>query len=520
MSSSPNTNQLSIRRAGLGLFLVVLFGCLLAGGGRIYSPDAEIMFRTSRNLITKFSVAVEPLDPSGKYLTRIGPDKKYYGHYGIGQPLAAAPLVAAGIAAGKVIPKDWFWELNRNEVLKGVKSPYRTVVYQSDRNSIPGYIERYFISLFNPIITALTALVLFLFLNRLGLEKRWSILTALIYVFGTMAWPHSKTFFNEGLVTLWLISAVYWLYCYREDRKDSRLILTGIALGYICLTRMESVIVLPGFFIYTIWLLFMDRPDDDLKHKIVRFLKVWVPAGLGLLGVLGYNYIRYRDFFSSGYSGEGFTTPVLEGLHGLLASPGRGIFWYSPPILLGLISFRRWYKKDRPTAILSSYIILVYILVIAKWYSWAGGWCWGARHIFQVHIFMILPVAFIMKTCSQKRFHWGWIPVILLTVLGVGVQLIGCSASFIDTMLQLKTRSMIAYGNDVLLKYSLMTWSHSNMYLNLVFTRNGWLDPLILYSWLNRTHFLFRLAGLLPVAGLIFSTYLLYYHKLFNVNKK
>lgn len=519
MSFTPNTDQPSNRRTGLALFLFILFGCLLVSGGRIYSPDAEIMFRTSRNLITKFSVAVEPLDPSGKYLTRIGKDGKYYGHYGIGQPLAATPLVALGIVAGKVIPADWLSDLNRNAILEQSGSRYRTVVYQSDRNSIPGYIERSFLSLYNPIITALTALVLFLFLLRLGLDRKWGILTAFIYVFGTMAWPHSKTFFNEGLVALWLISAVYWLHCYREDRKDQRLILTGIAMGYICLTRMESVIVLPGFFLYTIWLLFIDGKDDELKNKIFGFLKVWVPAGIGLLGVLGYNYIRYRDFFSSGYSGEGFTTPILEGLHGLLASPGRGIFWYSPPILLGLISFRHWYKKDRPTAILSAYIILTYILVIAMWYSWAGGWCWGARHIFQIHIFMILPVAFLMDTCSKKRFHWGWIPIILLTVTGIIIQLIGCSASFIDTMLQLKTISIRTHGTDVLLKYSLMSWSYSNIYLNLLFIRNGWLDPLILYS-INGTGILLKLIAWLPVPGLIFSTYLLYYHKLFKVNKK
>ena len=54
-----------------------------------------------------------------------------------------------------------------------------------------------------------------------------------------------------------------------------------------------------------------------------------------------YNAARFGSFLNTGYhfdSGEGFTTPILQGLWGLLGNPYRGVFWHTPLFLASLWS--------------------------------------------------------------------------------------------------------------------------------------------------------------------------------------
>ena len=55
-----------------------------------------------------------------------------------------------------------------------------------------------------------------------------------------------------------------------------------------------------------------------------------------------YNFSRFGSPFDTGYhftEGEGFSTRVLTGLHGLLLSPYRGVFWFTPLFLASLACY-------------------------------------------------------------------------------------------------------------------------------------------------------------------------------------
>ena len=57
-TSSPRP---SLRRSLMLLAAIVLTACGLTGGGHLYSPDEEIMYRTARALWTRGTLAIEPL---------------------------------------------------------------------------------------------------------------------------------------------------------------------------------------------------------------------------------------------------------------------------------------------------------------------------------------------------------------------------------------------------------------------------------------------------------------------------
>ncbi|MFH0793357.1 MAG: hypothetical protein V2A74_04925, partial [bacterium] len=114
---------------------------------------------------------------------------------------------------------------------------------------------------------------------------------------------------------------------------------------------------------------------------------------------------------------------------GLLFSVGKGLFFFSPPLVLSLFAFGSFFRADWKLATGVCILLLATLIFHAQWINWAGGWCWGPRHIFAIHVFLALPIAFWVKE------RYGPVCRICLTVfltIGIAVQLLGCSQSFMD----------------------------------------------------------------------------------------
>ena len=61
---------------------------------------------------------------------------------------------------------------------------------------------------------------------------------------------------------------------------------------------------------------------------------------------------------------------------------------------------------------------------MAKWQNWDGGWCWGPRHIVQIHLPLMLGSMFLF-TQPLTMLRRVLIPAIF--ALGIAVQLYGSS---------------------------------------------------------------------------------------------
>lgn len=148
----------------------------------------------------------------------------------------------------------------------------------------------------------------------------------------------------------------------------------------------------------------------------------WVGLGPGVVLSLGYNWLvfgspflfgqivigRYR--FASGAS-QAVGWDPLTALAGLLASPGRGLFVYSPVFLWALgalavgwvVSSRRRRDPSRPLGEVGSGSAVVLppallaiglnLLGAAAWKEWAGGFTYGPRYLSDTLPFWGLVVA-------------------------------------------------------------------------------------------------------------------------------
>jgi hypothetical protein len=101
----------------------------------------------------------------------------------------------------------------------------------------------------------------------------------------------------------------------------------------------------------------------------------------------------------------GITYPKLPVLYYITVHPYRGIFFYSPILLLYFFGVM-WLERQpcrilkggwRPDAILSLYIVFGYLLFNASYYMWWGGWAVGARHLLPMVPFMIPALITVLR---------------------------------------------------------------------------------------------------------------------------
>ena len=335
-------------------------------------------------------------------------------------------------------------------------------------------LRRFAVSFQGALVGAATAALLFIMV--LGIERdrrRWELvrdadldvpasdrfasplqvawLTTLLYGAATMAWPHARTFFSEPPATFFVLLAFAAAAAPGRLRgiTPTAALGAGAAFAAALLTRLDSAFVFPGLVLFLLLRNAEASAAGCLGAALRRpagaiFRAAFSPAFLGraiafaapllvAVGVvMGLNRLHFGGWFASAYAdqpeGIRFTTPLVAGLYGFLFSVGKSVFLFSPALLLGVAGFGRFARRHAALAAGAAAVVLLSLLIHARWQNWAGGWCWGPRHIFLAHVFAVIPATGFVVRWTRSRAA----AFFTVMILGAGVQLYGSSQNFID----------------------------------------------------------------------------------------
>ena len=415
------------------------------------------MFRVTESIATRGTLDIDPIEDGtgGGFASASGENGKEYAQYGLGNSITALPFYAVGALACRVVPDETASRL----------LDFKTVIYAPQKPGTPGYghalFKRAAVSVTGTLIFALTCAVLWVFgvmiadkfteqqvPNR---DRRLHLLgwmTALAYGAGTMAWPHARTFFSEPLAALGMIAAFATAVGGSGRLTVKRALGTGMCFALAMLARLDSAVVLPGLALTGLLRFASDELGGDDKLKAANpetffaslkrplFLKIvlafLIPTILFLFWNFYLNWSHFGNAFTSAYAdqteGIKFSTPLIAGLYGFLFSAGKGVFFFSPCLLLAVFGWKALTRGWLPVAAGLALALLGLIAFHARWQNWAGGWCWGPRHFFCVGA-LAVPAA----TAWLAQFRRTRLAVfaVILTA-GIGVQLYACSQSFVD----------------------------------------------------------------------------------------
>jgi len=262
------------------------------------------------------------------------------------------------------------------------------------------------------LLTALSATALFLVLTRL-VTQRWALVLTATYALGTSTWSiSSQALWPHALSDLSVVAVSAVLLA----RAPSRMALAfaGVMSALAVANRPQMI----GFALLA--LLFVWRHQ---RRDFLAFVSVPL-AGAAL--VLAYNL----SFFGSLWGGYGklkldyFSSPLLIGLAGLLASPSRGLFVYTPIMLFGFWGAVQVFRRDAPPWMRYLVVALaVHLVVHAKFREWWGGYAFGPRYLADMLPVLILLLVYgLVPWCRTPAAR---AIAAILILYGVIVQAIG-----------------------------------------------------------------------------------------------
>lgn len=311
---------------------------------------------------------------------------------------------------------------------------------------LPGALSLYLVTALTVSIpSVLFLLLLFRFWSAYTPEAPPRRAVLILYGTGTMAWPYSTMYYGHIPAAICLFGAFMVICQARGGPSAARpLLAAGLLCGLAFALEYPTALISAGLLLYAAAVL---RPSVRGPRMLLFFLGAALPAGFTLYyhgrcfgGPLQFPYYHetYPAFALAHQQGiAGVALPgnraelllFLRRLGQLLISPYRGLFFYSPFLVLGIWGMIRmaFEEKWRMEGRLFLALTAAYLLFLAAFSDWEGGWSMGPRHLVPLLPFLATGVVYgLANSTKERRPAWG----AALAVLG----LVSITLTFVGTV--------------------------------------------------------------------------------------
>ncbi len=305
--------------------------------------------------------------------------------FGIGHSLIAMPAIAASVL------------IRRYTGIKCEAALY-TLIFIANGALLLALIAFYLFHLYAPGRVWLTV-------SLIGLATKW--------------WPYTKMDFSEPLVATILFAGFVIM-------RFGRPVLGMFLAAFTITIRTDAVVLIV---LLAAWWLF----EHFTVGSAVRIGLAIVPSALLVAAA---NYARYHSVFDRGYATEGFSTPLVIGLDGILFSAGKSVFLFSPPLVMGFLGWKRFHERSatRTDAILFLAVFVAELIVYSKWWDWSSDDAWGVRFMIPAVVLMCIPAVEVF----EKRLL-----VVTVATVGLYVQLLAVLVGGLDYLMLIRTDKAI-----------------------------------------------------------------------------
>lgn len=276
------------------------------------------------------------------------------------------------------------------------------------------------------LMVAISVGILFLIIQPLaGVQAAWVFSVA--YGVGTSAWSiASQAMWQHGPGLLCLAFGLLMLVRLEERGESRYAALAGVAFSFAVVCRIFNVVPAAVMFLYVM-----------IRHR-ERLIAFALPATAIAAWLVWYNLTSFGEL-TGGYSAlfEGgalkhygltratsFSGSIWAGLSGILFSPAKGLFIYTPFMTFAFAAMIPAFRNsDVP---LSPYLclwIIGHLLLISKNQLWDGGGSYGPRYLTELMIPLSIVLALSWSFIRSRRGMIGVLGVLI--ALSTGVQVLG-----------------------------------------------------------------------------------------------
>ena len=346
--------------------------------------DAELRYQVTKSIVNKGTLTVsEDIGIPGK-------DGRYYSFYGLGQSILAIPLYLLSKPITGILRTD------------------------------PKYASEFMFSFLNILLVSLICVLLFKFLLLLGYSYKVSLSSTLALGLSTPLWFYAK--YPTDLVPIAFFILLSFFLAYK-----GRFFLSALSLGFAIITREHAILALPSLFV-----LLTIFPKERRMRYTMNIILGLLPFAMI---AFGYNYYRYGNIFLSsasgfpygggavwGNGGSPWGNFIPYGIYGLFLSPGKGLLFYAPVVLLALISISKFLKTHKRLGIASLLVIVFYVIMFSFHRGWSGGrYSFGPRFLIPILPFFFFFLADYLSKQKRTLFYPLFVLGLIIQIGGISV---------------------------------------------------------------------------------------------------
>jgi hypothetical protein len=329
---------------GQGLFVFAVLA--LSGPGRLCVSDAQTRFEVGRSLVEHGDSLIR--DSRIWFNVFPGRDNQNYTTYRFPQSV---------LAAGAIVVADQTGPVNEGR-------------------------RHFFFVLTSALAAALLSIFYTIGFRWLGCSPRSALLWGLGGIFCTPNWYYGTSTFDDILGSLTVVAAGVVGIMTRERRLITGAVVAGLLMGLAFNCKQPL-----GAFVLVV-LALHDNPQLPRRQRILGAAIIVVGLLIGVGVEHAYDYYKYPfdknvvhakllENYAAVYAGS-----PLTALACFAVSPGCGIFWYCPPVILGMCGVAQlWKRQQRPLGwamVLTSAAFIGFHCFIS---FFKGDLSWGPRYL-------------------------------------------------------------------------------------------------------------------------------------------
>lgn len=266
------------------------------------------------------------------------------------------------------------------------------------------------------LIASISSALLYLLLRRRS-QRGTALLLSIAYAFGTTTWMiGSQALWQHGMAQLLITCALLLLTGFASTRS---VIGAGLTLGLIAANRPPDAIIAATLGVYA--LVWAGRRVPVLIGAAAIPLALLLFYNIGVAGHIagGYGIVGRAQFLNH---------ELLPGLAGLLFSPTRGLFVFSPFLLFLVPAWRPPVDRNERFLTLAAAAAVVLQLMLYAKSDWRAGMAFGPRFLtdmLPLLFWMLAPAAALLRgiakaglivaiafsICVQAIGAWCYTPV-------------------------------------------------------------------------------------------------------------
>lgn len=393
-------------RVALALMLVVLAIYLSTTVLAFHSIDEVAVFSVARSLVGRGTFDADII-------------------FWVHAPLGVGSVVAHGLdghtysikdVAPSILAAPLVWLAH----LAGV-SPVRTALFLS------------------PLVSAMTAGLVYLVARSWGYGKAVGVLGGLVYGLATMAWPYAETLFTQPLAALGLLVAIWGGVSAQMCYNWRAALIGGLGLGLAGVSTVPAWISAPVYLLYLVpWESIRDGTwRSTLRQAAYSIIGFGVGAGLFALLQAVYNLARFGSPLATGHYQVGAANIRLGylglGSFGQLLSTPRGLVWYAPFVVLVPVGVAMGWRTHRRPLLLAIGQVGAIFLLYSSYATWWAGMCWGPRFLVAVMPALTLLIVPLLDHLVSRSSWWVRILVSGVLLFSAATQLLASAFDYLES---------------------------------------------------------------------------------------